>query len=51
MDNKVGASYFSLFGVSSGYGKVVLGPRTVQLISQKVDYWTDGDNFVPSSSR
>ena len=50
-DYPVGASGGSLFGVSSGYGKGGVGPRTTHLFSQKINCWIDGDDFVSSRSR
>ena len=45
-DNTVGASYGSLFGVDSIYGKGGVGTRTTHLTSQQVGCWIDVGIFV-----
>ena len=47
----VGASSDSSFGVSGGYGKGGVGPRTTHFSSQKVGFWIDGVDFVSYWSR
>ena len=51
MDHSVGFDIGSSFGVSYGYVKYGVGPRTTQMFSQKYDFWFDGGGFVPYLSR